>query len=248
MLCINNPYTDAYFNLAAEEYLLHSFSEDIFMLWQNEPSVIIGKHQNVWAEVNLDFVREKQIKVVRRYSGGGAVYHDAGNLNFTFIENNSNADFDKFSKQILKILAKAGVDAKADERRSITIDGLKISGSAQCIHKNRVMYHATLLFSTDLLNLSAALLSNPEQLKNSNITQRSVAVKSVRSSVTNIREYIPGLLQIKDFKRLVMNYFFDNKMGNQTYSFSKEDEEAIRKLKEQKYSTWNWNFEASYIK
>ena len=85
MLCINNPYTDAWFNLAAEEYFLHSFQENVFMLWQNEPSVIIGKHQNVWAEVNMDFVRDHRIKVVRRYSGGGAVYHDAGNLNFTFI-------------------------------------------------------------------------------------------------------------------------------------------------------------------
>ena len=81
MLYINNPYTDAWFNLAAEEYLLKNFSDDIFMLWQNEPSVIIGKHQNVWDEINRNYIQEKHIKVVRRYSGGGAVYHDSGNLN-----------------------------------------------------------------------------------------------------------------------------------------------------------------------
>jgi len=248
MLCINNRFTDAYFNLAAEEYLFHSFTKDIFMLWQNEPSVIIGKHQNIWAEVNLDFVRDKQIKVVRRFSGGGAVYHDLGNLNFTFIENSNNADFDKFSKQIISMLANIGIDAKADDRRALTINGLKISGSAQCIHKKRVMYHATLLFSTDLANLSTALHSNPEQLNNITANQRPVSVKSVRSQVTNIREYLPGSMQIQDFKRLAMNYFIENKEENYTYSFSKEDVAAIAQLREAKYSTSDWNFNASFHK
>ena len=248
MLCINNRFTDAYFNLAAEEYLLHSFSEDIFMLWQNEPSVIIGKHQNIWAEVNFDFVQEKQLKVVRRFSGGGAVYHDLGNLNLTFIENSCNADFDKFSKQIIHMLIGMGIEAKADDRRALTIDGLKISGSAQCIHKERIMYHATLLFSTDLTNLTAALHAKPEELNGSAANQRCVSVKSVRSPVTNIREYIPGSIQIQDFKRLVMTYFTENTEGNHTYLFSEEDVTAIGQLREDKYSTSDWNFNAFFHK
>ena len=172
------------------------------MLWQNEPSVIIGKHQNVWAEVNMDFVRDHRIKVVRRYSGGGAVYHDAGNLNFTFIENSDNADFNKYLIQIQKFLIEIGINAEADERRGLNIDGLKISGSAQCIHKKRVMYHATLLYSTDLLSLNAALTSLPTQ-PNDVTSSRSVYVKSVRSPVTNIKEYVPDNMQISNLKELL---------------------------------------------
>jgi lipoate-protein ligase A len=247
MLCINNPCTDAYFNLATEEYLLHSFQENVFMLWQNEPSVIIGKHQNVWAEVNMDFVRDHRIKVVRRYSGGGAVYHDAGNLNFTFIENSDNADFNKYLIQIQNFLREIGINAEADERRGLNIDGLKISGSAQCIHKKRVMYHATLLFSTDLLNLNMALTSSPTQL-NDVVSPRSVYVKSVRSQVTNIKEFVPDNMQINDLKQEVMNYFLNNGSHNKTYTFSREDLSAIKRLSKEKYSTSDWNFNASYLK
>ena len=145
MVSILNDSTDAYFNLAAEEYLLRSFGQDVFMLWQNEPSVVIGKHQNVWAEINPAFIQERDIKVVRRFSGGGAVYHDLGNLNFTFIESSRNADFDKYTSLMVDLLAEVGVPAEADSRRGLTVQGLKISGSAQCIHRGKCMYHATLL-------------------------------------------------------------------------------------------------------
>ncbi|SHE99949.1 lipoate-protein ligase A [Bacteroides luti] len=247
MLCINNPYTDAWFNLAAEEYFLHSFQENVFMLWQNEPSVIIGKHQNVWAEVNMDFVRDHRIKVVRRYSGGGAVYHDAGNLNFTFIENSDNADFNKYLIQIQKFLREIGINAEADERRGLNIDGLKISGSAQCIHKKRVMYHATLLYSTDLLSLNAALTSLPTQ-QNDVTSPRLLYVKSVRSPVTNIKEYVPDNMQISNLKELIMNYFLKNETNNKIYIFSEKDLSAIKQLSRNKYSTSDWNFNASYLK
>ncbi len=248
MLCINNLCTDAYFNLASEEYLFHYFSEDIFMLWQNEPSVIIGKHQNVWAEVNLDFVRKKQIKIARRFSGGGAVYHDLGNLNLTFIENNSNADFDKFSKQMLNLLTTIGVDAKSDERRALTIDGLKISGSAQCIHKKKVMYHATLLFSTDLKVLYSALHSDPGQLKDKDAVQRPASVKSVESPVTNISDHLSKPFPINDFKKRIMNYFLTNLTENQAYTFKEDDLIMINHLSEEKYATSDWNLKGSLLK
>lgn len=131
MLCIHNTQTDPYFNLAAEEYLLKNFKENIFMLWQNEPSIVIGKHQDVWAEVNLKFVQDQQIKIARRFSGGGAVYHDPGNLNLTFIETGQIMQTDKYTIQIMNFLKTLGVHVEVDERKGLTIGGFKISGSAQ---------------------------------------------------------------------------------------------------------------------
>ena len=173
MLYINNPYTDAWFNLAAEEYLLKNFSDDIFMLWQNEPSVIIGKHQNVWDEINRNYIQEKHIKVVRRYSGGGAVYHDSGNLNITFIQNSKELASGIFTARLIAFLATFGIRAEADERQALTIDGLKISGSAQSIHKGRILHHATLLFSTDLYRLTTALKNTERKPKKKRNEARS---------------------------------------------------------------------------
>jgi len=162
MLCIHNTHTDAWFNLAAEEYLLKNFSEDIFMLWQNEPAVVIGKYQNIRAETDIEYARQKRIRLARRYSGGGAVYHDMGNLNLTFIENSNQIRSSVFTESIIRFLEHYGLHARSDERQGLTIDGLKISGSAQAIHKQRMLHHATLLFSTDLeiLDGPSSLLPN----------------------------------------------------------------------------------------
>lgn len=248
MMCINNNITDAYFNLAAEEYLLNSFPEDVFMLWQNEPSVVIGKHQNVWAEINPGFVLERDIKVVRRFSGGGAVYHDMGNLNLTFIERNQYPDFDKFTSVLLNLLAKIGIQAKADERRGLTLNGFKISGSAQCIHKHKSMFHATLLFNTDLNILTQALQGDAEQANDWSGESRVTYVNSVKSQVTNIQKYLVSPMQLQEFKEIVMDYFLEDKMVNKAYVFSEKDIEAIGRLKKEKYATNEWNFKASLLK
>lgn len=240
MLCINNTHTDAYFNLASEEYLLKNFRDDIFMLWQNEPSVIVGKYQNVLAEINLDFVKRNRIKVVRRFSGGGTVFHDLGNLNLTFIERNNNVNFDKFTKQIIALLSEIGIHAQSDERRAINIDGLKISGSAQCVHKDRVMYHATLLFSSDLSSLVSTLESDPKQLENK--TDNRIYVKSVKSPVTNILQHLDKPLDIKFFKKYILDYFLNKDKENKMYKFSKEDISAVETLSALKYTTEEWNF------
>jgi len=245
MLCIDNPHTDACFNLAAEEYILKSFSKDVFMLWQNDPSVIIGKHQNIQAEVDMDFIRKNQIKVVRRSSGGGAVYHDLGNLNLTFIESNSHPDFNKHTKQIVGILSKIGIHANADKRHALYIDGLKISGSAQYLRKNKVLFHATLLFSSNLTQLASTLNgqnTNPEN------DQQKRYMRSVKSPVTNICEHLPYPLPIDDFKMLILKDLLDNDMNNRIYRFSIEDIAAITKLKQEKYVTTDWNFHAKFIK
>lgn len=248
MLCIDNRNTDAYFNLAAEEYLLKNFSSDIFMLWQNGPSVIIGKHQNIQAEVNLDFVREKQIKVVRRFSGGGAVYHDLGNLNLTFIESSDHPDFDKYTKQILEILAMIKIYAQANARRALYINGLKISGCAQYMFKNKVLFHATLLFSTNLSHLTSTLNSLKANQKNSQPIKQKQYVKSVKDPVTNISEHLPNPLPIEDFKKLIIKYFLDKNKDNSIYTFSKEDITSITRLKQEKYITDDWNFNGNFIK
>ncbi|WP_029902905.1 lipoate--protein ligase [Prevotella sp. 10(H)] len=244
MLCINNIHTDAYFNLASEEYLLKNFRDDIFMLWQNDPSVIVGKYQNVLAEINLDFVKRNKIKVVRRFSGGGTVFHDLGNLNLTFIEKNDNVNFDKFTKQIITLLSEIGIDAESDERRGININGLKISGSAQCVHKDRVMYHATLLFSSDLSSLADTLNSDPKQMENR--TDDRIYVKSVKSPVTNIVQHLAEPWDIKFFKKYILDYFLYQGKKNKLYKFSKEDISAIENLSKHKYATEDWNFYGNY--
>ena len=245
MMCINNNSTDAYFNLAAEEYLLNSFPEDVFMLWQNEPSVVIGKHQNVWAEINPGFVLERDIKVVRRFSGGGAVYHDMGNLNLTFIERNQYPDFDKFTSVLLNLLAKIGIQAKADERRGLTLNGFKISGSAQCIHRGKCMYHATLLYKTNLQMLASALQGDLSDSAEWGVERRAAYVHSVRSPVTNITHYLPSALQLQDFKNIIISFLLKKKIVEGEYQFSPYDLQAINQLKEEKYATTQWNFQAT---
>jgi lipoate-protein ligase A len=243
MVCIDNPYTDAYFNLAAEEYLLEQFPGDVFMLWQNDSSVIVGKHQNVEAEVNLEFAREHRIKVVRRHSGGGTVYHDAGNINLTFIENSTHPDFGKYPKRMLEILASVGIQAYEDERHTLYIDGLKISGCAQFIRKNKVLFHATLLFSSNLTTLAATLDSLQTAPDNGLQTKKKHYVPSVKSPVTNISEHLPMPLTLAEFKQIVLRDFLKSS-ADSSYAFSSKDLAAIDKLRREKYLTNDWNFQA----
>ncbi len=165
MRCIKNPETNPYFNLAAEEYVLKNFNDDCFMLWRNRPSIIVGKHQNTLSEININHVKENNIDVVRRLSGGGAVFHDLGNLNFTFIKNVNNesnlVDFKKYTQPIIDVLKHLGVDAKFEGRNDIMINGRKVSGNAEHVFKRRVLHHGTLLFSSVMADLSKVLKVNP---------------------------------------------------------------------------------------
>jgi len=240
MLCINNTYTDVYFNLAAEEYLLKSFPEDIFMLWQNESAVVVGKHQNVLAEVNLEYAEKNHIKIARRSSGGGTVFHDLGNLNLTFIESNDNVNFDRFTERVIATLSQIGIHGESDARRAINIGGLKVSGSAQYIYKDRAMYHATLLFTCDLDSLVSTLESNPEQ--QFDIEDKRIYTKSVKSPVTNIYQHLEKPFDISVFKKYILDYFLNEKSGNKTYRFSREDISSIHSLIENKYGTYDWNY------
>lgn len=246
MLCVDNRITDVYFNLAAEEYFLKNTRENVFMLWQNEPAVVIGKHQDIFDEVNTGFVNENQIKIARRFSGGGAVYHDPGNLNLTFIETNASANFDDYVQRIVNMLASLGIEASTDERRGININGLKISGSAQSIHKDRVLFHATLLFSSDLQRLIESLESQPEQKRIK--SKRKVAVKSVKSPVTNISQHLPSAISMEEVKEYIINYYTGQETENKIYTFTKEDIRDIEQLKSIKYATEGWIYDGEFLK
>ncbi len=238
MLCIIRHETDPYFNLAAEEYVLKNFERDTFMLWRNEPSIIVGKHQNTLAEINADYVKENKIKVVRRLSGGGAVFHDLGNLNFTFIasgENHQLVDFRKFTQPILEVLQKLNIEAKFEGRNDLTIEGRKFSGNAEHVYKNRVLHHGTLLFSAIMADLSSALKVDPDKFQDK-------AVKSVRSRVTNISEHLKEPLTVLEFRELILKHVMESTPGAELYSFTESDIAAISKLRDEKYISWEWNF------
>ena len=160
MLCVNQTKTDPYFNIASEEYLLKNFDDEIIMLYINEPSVIVGKHQNTLAEINYTLAKQKGLSVIRRLSGGGSVFHDLGNLNFTFIKNGTPGklvDFKGYTQPIVDALNEIGVNAEFGGHNSLLIGGKKFSGNAEHIYKNRVMHHGTILFSTNLENLAEVL-------------------------------------------------------------------------------------------
>lgn len=239
MLCIQNKSTNPYFNLAAEEYVLRNFKENCFMLWRNGPSIIVGKHQNTLAEINVEYVKDKNIDVVRRLSGGGAVFHDLGNLNFTFIKNaerdGAMVDFKKYIQPVLEVLQSMGVNAKFEGRNDIMIDGKKISGNAEHVFKKRVLHHGTLLFSSQIADLSNALKVNP-------LKYQDKGVKSVRSRVTNISEHLPKKMTVTDFHNELMSFMMSSNQDARLYDFTNEDIEQIEKLVKEKYTTWEWNF------
>ena len=240
MLCIIRPETDPYFNLAAEEYAMDRFDRDVFMLWRNVPAIIVGRHQNTLAEINPDYVRERNLPVVRRLSGGGAVFHDLGNLNFTFIAGGADAhrtevDFRRFTQPIIEALQQLGVDARFEGRNDLTIDGRKFSGNAEYVHRGRILHHGTLLFSARMADVAAALRPDPAKFADK-------AVKSVRSRVTNISEHLPRPMTVTAFRDYLMEYVMTGTPGAEAHAFTAEDLAAIDHLRDTKYATWEWNF------
>ena len=219
--CIYSPFSDIYFHLAAEEYLLKQGNEDIFMLWQDTPSVVIGKHQRLRLEVDQEWAEREQVHIARRFSGGGAVYHDLGNVNLTFIETTPRLpEFVTYLQRTLDFLNSMGLMATGGERLGIYLNGLKISGSAQCLYKDRVLYHCTLLYDTDLTALHQAL--NPEPMADDETLSSVYAVPSVRSEVTNIRRHLSAGT-VTDFKEKAFQYFSKSQSVS---AFTKEEIEA----------------------
>ena len=238
MLCIKPTSLDPYFNIAAEEYFLKKCDQDVFMLWRNSPSIIVGKHQNTLGEINHPYVRAKDIKVVRRLSGGGTVFHDLGNVNFTFIragEQSKLVDFKKFTQPIVDALQQMGACAYHSGRNDLLIDGFKISGNAEHVYKDKVLHHGTLLFSSDISNLNEAIKVELECYDDK-------SVKSFRSKVTNIAAYVAEQMSVETFLDRVFDYVCHGLGGAELYTPTQEDNEQIHELVQTKYGTWEWNY------
>jgi len=235
----NNNITDPTINLAMEEYVLKHLPADdsYFLFYVNEPSIIVGKNQNTIEEVNKQYVDEHHIHVVRRISGGGAVYHDKGNLNFSFVtsdDGNSFHNFKKFTEPIVQALQSMGVDAEMTGRNDIQVGAAKISGNAMVKVKNRMFSHGTLMLNSDLEEVQNALKVNPKKIQ-------SKGVKSVRKRVANIEEFLDDSITIDQFKQIILkNIFGEHEV--EEYHLTEEDWNNIKQLSNEKYRTWDWNY------
>ncbi|MCT2535593.1 lipoate--protein ligase [Aquibacillus koreensis] len=238
----NEGITDPHINLAIEEYVLKNFGEeDTYLLFYiNEPSIIIGKNQNSVEEINTNYVDENGIHVVRRLSGGGAVYHDQGNLNFSFItkdDGDSFHNFAKFTQPVVEALQKLGVPAELKGRNDLVADGKKISGNAQFTTKGRMFSHGTLMFDSEIENVVSALNVSTEKIK-------SKGIKSIRSRVTNISDFMEEKISMEQFKEHILKYIFDVEDVKDVpqYKLTEEDWKNINELSKERYQQWDWNY------
>lgn len=236
----NNNINDPMINLAMEEYVLREIPTDdsYFLFYVNAPSIIIGKNQNTIEEVNQEYVEANNIKVVRRVSGGGAVYHDEGNLNFSFItedDGESFHNFKRFTQPIVEVMQDMGLNAALSGRNDLEIDGKKVSGNAMFTQKGRMFSHGTLMLDSDISEVQNALKVNPKKIE-------SKGVKSVRGRVGNINDFLDEPIDIDTFKQRILEYIFGGKDKIEEYVLTDEDWEKIHKLSKEKYQTWDWNY------
>ena len=239
MIYFYNKSLDPCYNLAYEEYFFRNCpeGETVFGLWQNDNTIVIGRNQNPHNEINAEFVKKHGIKVVRRLTGGGAVYHDMGNVNFSFIapvEGDGSIDFSRFTNSIIAALASFGVKAENQGRNDIAINGFKISGNAQHISGGRILHHGTLLFDSDLSVLGKCLVSSQEKLA-------ARGVSSVRSRVANIKDFGLFGVSVADFIDRLREFIAPGEKLNRF----EPDIHRIEELKNNKYATWEWVYGAS---
>ena len=241
MLFIDNKgITDPQINLAIEEYVLRNLDENesYLLFYINEPSIIIGKNQNTIEEINTEYVEKNNIKVVRRLSGGGAVYHDLGNLNFSFItkdDGDSFHNFLKFTEPVVKALQKMGVNAELSGRNDLLAEGRKISGNAQFSTKGKMFSHGTLLFNSEMDHIVSALKVRKDKIE-------SKGIKSVRSRVANIIEFLKEPMTIEEFRSELLKNIFEGVKEIPEYVLTEEDWKNIYKLSEERYQNWEWNY------
>jgi len=241
MLFIDNKgIHDPRINLAIEEYALKNLdiNETYLLFYINEPSIIIGKNQNTIEEINTDYVEENNIHVVRRLSGGGAVYHDLGNLNFSFITKDDGASFHnyrKFTEPVIAALHQLGVNAELSGRNDIEVEGRKISGNAQFSTRGRMFSHGTLMLKSEVDHVVSALKVKKEKIE-------SKGIKSVRSRVANISEFLKEDISIEEFRALLLRSIFNGQEEIPEYVLTEEDWEKIHQLSKERYQNWEWNY------
>ncbi len=237
MQILDSPSDDPRFNMAAEEYLMKETAGDYAFFYVNSPSVIIGKHQNAWAEINPAWMRRNGIPVIRRISGGGAVWHDRGNLNFSFIltgEEGKLVNFRQYASPVLEFLQELGIPAEFGKRNEMLVGGLKISGNAEHVHRKRVLHHGTLLFSSDLDMLRQALDAP-------SCRYRDRAVQSVPGSTANIRDFLEYPVDISEFRDRLLRHMLKEFGGSRLHTLNRADRARIAELVREKYSLWEWN-------
>ncbi|WP_394121635.1 lipoate--protein ligase [Planococcus donghaensis] len=237
----NKGITDPRINLAIEEYLLKTMDveKDPFLLFYiNEPSIIIGKNQNTAEEINTDYVDSNGIHVVRRLSGGGAVYHDLGNLNYSFItvdDGNSFRNFRKFTEPVVKALQSLGVNAELSGRNDLMAEGRKVSGNAQFSTRGRMFSHGTLMFDTEVDAVVSALKVSKEKIE-------SKGIKSIRSRVANVSEFLKEPMTVTEFRNAILHSIFEGEENVRYYELTDEDWTNIHELSKERYGNWDWNY------
>lgn len=239
---IVNDRIDPYFNLALEEYLFDSENEKVyFWLWQNDNTIVIGKNQNAFHEINSELVREDGVKVARRITGGGAVYHDLGNINFTFIVPSAgirNYDFRRFTGRIANTLKVFGLQAEHSGRNDLLLEGKKFSGNAQYVGKSKILHHGTLLFSSDASVIEKYLNPAMEKLQ-------AHGVNSVKSRVTTLLEHLPEKISLEDFKSELATGICEEYDQAITRCLTTEEIAAVENLRGKKFAAYEWIYGAS---
>ncbi len=237
MLLIENPSTDPAYNHALEEYLLKNLQEDVFMVWQNVPTILIGRNQDALCEYDADYVREKGIRVVRRLSGGGTIYCDLENLQYTLIapfrgEGEGKNPFLKFAAPVVEALKRLGIDAEFTGRNDITVEGKKVSGNAQFRYGSRVLHHGTLLFDVDRETISRALRPNPVKFVNKQ-------VQSVASRIGTLAEYVR--MDVREFMETLKRHFMEHYSIRETYALREEELREVMRIKRERFDSPSWN-------
>lgn len=240
MKYIVNKSHNPFYNIALEAYAFRELrdEDELFILWINEPTIVIGKHQNAIEEINKAYTDEHGIHVVRRLSGGGAVYHDLNNLNYTIISNKTQEgafDFKTFSQPVIETLADLGVTASFTGRNDLEIDGKKFCGNAQAYYKGRMMHHGCLLFDVDMTVLGNALQVSKDKIE-------SKGVKSVRARVTNILDELLEKMTVEAFSEQLLNKIKEQYPDMTEYVLSEADLENIQNLADNQFATWDWTY------
>lgn len=240
MKYIVNTSNDPAYNVALEAYAFQKLTDidEIFILWINEPAIIIGRHQNTIQEINKEFIDKNGIHVVRRLSGGGAVYHDLNNLNYTIISNNTQEgafDFQTFSKPVIDTLAKLGVKAEFTGRNDLEINGQKFAGNAQAYYKGRMMHHGCLLFDVDMSVLGQALKVSKDKIE-------SKGIKSVRARVTNIVDHLSDKITVQEFSDAILAQMKEEYPEMDEYVLSDSELSEIQAMRDNQFATWDWTY------